>query len=65
MVVSGQLATLQSFGTPYLVPMTPFHPKDWGDTWWRWPWQALRRRLTEGRAQRLAWTSAPDGPEDE
>ncbi len=53
-----ELVSIQSFGTPYLVPWSPFRPKDWQNTLWRLPWAALTRRLTEGRARHLRWQSA-------
>ena len=51
-----ELVSLTSFGTPYLVPWSPWRPKDWSNVLWRVPWQALRRRLTEGQPIDLRWT---------
>lgn len=53
--VSVELVSLTSFGTPYLIPLSPWRPKDWPNTLWRVPWRHLRRRLTESRAQDLHW----------
>lgn len=51
-----ELGSLRSFGTPYLAPWSPWRPKDWTNVLWRVPWQALRRRLTEGQPVDLRWT---------
>lgn len=32
------LASIKSFGTPYLAPLTPFSPEDMKDTFFRVPW---------------------------
>lgn len=50
-----ELVSLTSFGVPYLTPASPWRPKDWTNTLWRVPWQALSRRLTSSRATDLAW----------
>ncbi len=51
-----ELVSLSSLGTPYLVPLSPWRPKDWANALWRVPWRTLRRRLTEGRPVDLRWT---------
>lgn len=38
------LMQLTSLGQPYLMPMTPFRPKDWRNTIVRLPFSSLRRR---------------------
>ena len=53
--LSMTMIDLQSFGTPYLAPMAPWRPKDWGNYLWRVPWSALTRRLTESQALPLRW----------
>ena len=56
--VTVEMVGLRSFGTPYLVPWSPFRAKDWTNTVWRVPWAALSRRLTEGRTRHLRWQRA-------
>ncbi len=55
-VLVTELVSLQSMGTPYLAPWSPWRPKDWTNVLWRVPWRALRRRLTEGQPVDLRWT---------
>jgi len=38
------LASIKSFGTPYLSPFTPFKPEDMKDTLFRVPWWAMTYR---------------------
>lgn len=49
------LIDLQSFGTPYLVPLTPLRSKDLGNLLWRIPWSSLKRRQTDSQAVDLRW----------
>ncbi len=49
------LIDLESFGTPYLVPVAPWRPKDWGNLLWRLPWSALTRRPTDSQTVDLRW----------
>ncbi|MDA8194878.1 MAG: spore germination protein [Thermaerobacter sp.] len=60
--VTGEMVTLSSYGVPYLVPYSPFRPKDWSNTLWRVPWTRLVRRLTEGRGRELRWARAARRP---
>ncbi len=53
--LSMTMIDLQSFGTPYMAPVAPWRPKDWGNYLWRVPWSALTRRLTESQAVPLRW----------
>jgi spore germination protein KA len=53
--LSVTLVGLHSFGTPYLVPASPWRGKDWSNFLWRVPWAAMRRRLTESQPQDLRW----------
>ena len=65
-VVSEQLVTLQSYGTPYLAPISPFRRNDWMDTLWRAPWHSFRNRPTLGRPRRVRLTlHDPGGTSDE
>jgi spore germination protein KA len=50
-----ELVGLRSFGVPYLVPFSPWRPKDWPNTVARIPWTFLGRRPTSSRAQDLRW----------
>ncbi|HHZ20803.1 MAG TPA: spore germination protein [Firmicutes bacterium] len=38
------LASIRSFGTPYLAPVTPFRARDMKDTFFRVPWWAMADR---------------------
>jgi hypothetical protein len=38
------LASIRSFGTPYLAPITPFHPEDMKDMFFRAPWWDMTER---------------------
>ncbi|HEX2953484.1 MAG TPA: spore germination protein [Bacillota bacterium] len=38
------LASIRSFGTPYLAPITPFRPEDMKDTFFRVPWWDMNER---------------------
>lgn len=51
-----ELVSLTSFGTPYLVPWSPWRSKDWGNFVMRVPWHTLKRRLTSTRTQDLRWS---------
>lgn len=55
LALSIELVALTSFGTPYLMPWSPWRPKDWLDTLWRVPWRSLPRRSTAGREADLKW----------
>lgn len=41
------LATLRSFGVPYLAPLAPFRPKGLKDALWRSPWWKMNTRPPE------------------
>lgn len=62
--VTGELVSLESFGTPYLAPYVPPRPKDWANAVWRAPWSAIVRRLTEGRPTVLRWAAGARPAED-
>ncbi len=57
--ISGELATLTSFGVPYLTPWAPWRPKDFANSLWRVPWVFLTRRSTGSRAAELRWGQPP------
>lgn len=38
------LASIRSFGTPYLAPITPFQAEDMKDTFFRVPWWSMTER---------------------
>lgn len=40
------LASLRSFGTPYLSPYAPMKQRDWKDSIWRAPWWSMNTRPT-------------------
>ena len=57
------LASLRSFGMPYLSPIAPFRPKQMKDVFWRTFWWKMRTRPTESaNTDRQAPNQKP-GPE--
>ncbi|MBO2534009.1 MAG: hypothetical protein CW342_14250 [Thermoactinomycetaceae bacterium] len=57
------LASLRSFGMPYLSPIAPFRPKQMKDVFWRTFWWKMRTRPTESaNTDRQAPDQKP-GPE--
>jgi spore germination protein KA len=38
------LASLRSFGVPYLYPLAPAVPREWQDVFWRSPWWKMDQR---------------------
>lgn len=44
MVIFTHLCNLQSFGVPYLAPLTPFRARDMGDYIYRKSWRWMRER---------------------
>lgn len=51
MVILAHLCNLQSFGVPYLSPVSPLRMTDMGDFVYRRPWRWMRSRpaLTGGK----------------
>lgn len=47
------LASLHSFGLPYMSPLAPYRPGDLKDSIFRFPWPFLRTRPVEDRSQDL------------
>ena len=62
-VIVMHLASLRSFGQPYLSPIAPTFPAEWGDTLVRAPWWRLTRRPQLGmgdRTQRMREGQMPE-----
>jgi len=64
MVLVTHLASLRSFGVPYLSPMAPVRFGDWKDVLVRVPWWAMQARPTvsPGRSRRMARHQKPRPP---
>lgn len=61
------LSSMQSFGTPYLSPLTPFHWSDFKDFIIRAPWPLMRKRPTsigKDRLERVAYSPSTEQPDD-
>lgn len=61
------LASLRSFGVPYLYPIAPSVPREWGDVFYRAPWWAKDRRpllLRSPNKIRQAPDQRPEPPEN-
>ncbi|PTX59342.1 spore germination protein KA [Melghirimyces profundicolus] len=48
-VLVAHMNSLRSFGTPYLIPVAPFVPRDQKDLFIRMPWEALSTRPRTAR----------------
>lgn len=59
------LASLRSFGVPYLYPLAPAVPREWRDVFWRAPWWKMDRRPLLSRSpddRRQAPAQRPEPP---
>lgn len=59
------LASLRSFGIPYLYPISPAVPREWHDVFWRAPWWKMDRRpllLRSPDSRRQASHQHPEPP---
>ncbi|MNN78647.1 Spore germination protein XA [compost metagenome] len=45
------LASLRSFGMPYMSPIGPYHSKDLKDSIFRFPWPRLKSRPANSKIQ--------------
>ncbi len=67
LIILVHLASLRSFGVPYMSPVMPFNTNDMKDTFIRLPLWALITRprlLVNQDAQRIAFRLEPKPPED-
>ncbi|MNI28957.1 Spore germination protein XA [compost metagenome] len=52
-IVVLHLASLRSFGIPYMSPVGPYRAEDIKDTLFRFPWPFLRTRPKENKTRNL------------
>lgn len=69
LVILVHMASLRSFGVPYLAPLAPLHAGDMKDVAWRAPWWAMDTRPAElagdnNRRQAPGLMPQPSGPGD-
>lgn len=65
MILLLHLASLRSFGIPYLYPITPAVPREWQDVFYRAPWWAMDQRpllLRSPNRRRQAPGQRPEPP---
>lgn len=66
MILLLHMASLRSFGVPYLYPITPSVPGEWQDVFYRAPWWAMDRRpllLRSPKVRRQAPGQRPEPPQ--
>jgi spore germination protein KA len=66
MILLLHMASLRSFGVPYLYPITPAVPGEWQDVFYRAPWWAMDRRprlFRSPKVRRQAPDQRPEPPQ--
>lgn len=55
MMILAVAIDMQTFGTPYFAPWSPFRPRDWKDSIIRAPWTDFTTRWHSTRALQVQW----------